>query len=732
MALPLLLPAVQAAGGFSLTGALSSVGTFFMGLVSGRNADKNLDLQRELEDKRKQAQLELEHRRSQTQLQLAYLNIKSQAVLELQRENFQEGLEFSRQNFQERMEHLRFGQQMTLEQARQIFQSKLSQLNHERQMEIANFTKSVDLAISQKNLDFQKWRFEQEKSLQEQLAAYNRETQFALAEHHRKTTLDLPEVNKLFENWPLRIVPSQILKSYRGAGAIPLRVIISPPSVDFDRFAGASSQNFPKIEERLAEGLRELLNKHYPLNSTVRPTELLDGAWDSNRFHGGASMRALFDKLKSEPILILDSKADGDYLNLRVAYWGPGQDVYNYEQITRLSYKEILNESAKARALKWKTDVKDKLLKMGKNADEIDKKYGGDNALNLAIMEEDEEFRRNGVEIPRVYKANYEDYDVLCQVLNAYHCIVAGVIADAHHLIHHDVPPILPEVLPDMLAEKPVLPVSDVARWVVANYLDVFRAVEIEKPFWIPDLTLQLAKGLSKLPDKSFAREQVVHSIQERLKLHKLDSQQKDLNYLIDSLEKVLAVSDADYVNKLNQCLSDLGEKCFFSIEKIQERERAEEERKRKKEEEKRHQAELKRQADEEIKKQQYRADGRKIDNGDGTITDYTTGLMWQKSVSDNELNFEKAKAYAQGLNNKRFAGYNDWRIPTIDELKSLITKNKFLNDLFIDPIFDSKQTWCWSSSTQDNKAWSVYFYYGKEYSCNKSYPYYVRAVRNV
>jgi len=728
MAMQLIPAAIQSAGGLSLMGTLSSLGSFFTTLVLGRNADKNISLQRELEDKRRQTQLELEDRRQMTILQSAYLNIKFQAALELQRENFQEGLEISRQNFQERMENLRFGQQMTLEQARQVFQSRLSQLNHERQMEIASFTKSVDLAISQKNLDFQKWRFEQEKALQEQLADYNRQMQFELAKYHRETTLNLPQEQTLFENWPLRIVPSQIINSYRGSGAIPLRMIISPPSVDFDRFAGASSQSFPKIEERIAEGLRELLNRHYPLNSTVRPAELLDGAWDSNRFHGGASMRALFDKLKSEPVLILDSKTDGDYLNFRIAYWGPGQDVYNYEQIlSRLSYKEILNESAKARARKWKTDVKDKLLKMGKSADEIDRKYGGDNAVNLAIMEEDEEFRRNGIEIPRVYKTNYEDYDVLCQVLNIWHCAAAGVIADAHHLIHYDVPPILPEVLPDMLAEKPVLPASDLAGWVVSSYLDVFKAVEIEKPCWIPDLTLQLAKGLSKLPDKSFAREQVVYSIQERLKLHKLDSQHKDLKYLVDSLEKV---SDIDYAKKLNQCLSVLDENCFLSIERIEEREKAEAERRRIEEEE---QA-----AEERIRK--LRAEGGKIDNGDGTITDYATGLMWQKSAynSNNKSSSKEAKAYIQELNDRRFADYCDWRMPTIDELKSLkslITEYKQLNNKFIDPIFELYDSyWYYNSSVGWNLLGGISGIYSEGCSLStfgdlgKAY---IRAVRN-
>ncbi len=67
------------------------------------------------------------------------------------------------------------------------------------------------------------------------------------------------------------------------------------------------------------------------------------------------------------------------------------------------------------------------------------------------------------------------------------------------------------------------------------------------------------------------------------------------------------------------------------------------------------------------------------VDNGDGTITDTVTGLMWQKSADINndgiinasdKLTYSQALSYAQTLNS---AGYNDWRLPTIKELYSLI-----------------------------------------------------------
>ncbi|MHC4932818.1 MAG: Lcl C-terminal domain-containing protein [Planctomycetota bacterium] len=64
--------------------------------------------------------------------------------------------------------------------------------------------------------------------------------------------------------------------------------------------------------------------------------------------------------------------------------------------------------------------------------------------------------------------------------------------------------------------------------------------------------------------------------------------------------------------------------------------------------------------------------DFRYRDNGDGTVSDLNTGLMWQKS-SDRKVTFRDAVAGAGKL---QLAGHTDWRLPTIKELYSLIDFN--------------------------------------------------------
>ncbi len=61
-------------------------------------------------------------------------------------------------------------------------------------------------------------------------------------------------------------------------------------------------------------------------------------------------------------------------------------------------------------------------------------------------------------------------------------------------------------------------------------------------------------------------------------------------------------------------------------------------------------------------------------DNGDGTISDLNTGLMWQKAFElDRKLTFREAQARAES---SELAAYRDWRLPTIKELYSLIDFN--------------------------------------------------------
>lgn len=117
----------------------------------------------------------------------------------------------------------------------------------------------------------------------------------------------------------------------------------------------------------------------------------------------------------------------------------------------------------------------------------------------------------------------------------------------------------------------------------------------------------------------------------------------------------------------------------------------------------------------------------------DGSVViDFTSILMWQRAGSEYPLRFDRARAYIERLNREQFAGYSDWRLPTIEEAMSLVERDKQNEDLNIAPVFDPRQRTVWTADDEsETRKWTVAFYDGNCYPNDVRYgSYYVRAVR--
>ena len=80
------------------------------------------------------------------------------------------------------------------------------------------------------------------------------------------------------------------------------------------------------------------------------------------------------------------------------------------------------------------------------------------------------------------------------------------------------------------------------------------------------------------------------------------------------------------------------------------------------------------------------------VDNGDGTITDNATGLMWQQADDGNSRDWENSLYYAENLT---LAGYSDWRLPNAKELQSIVDYTRcpeFTNSPAIDAVFSTTE----------------------------------------
>ena len=103
----------------------------------------------------------------------------------------------------------------------------------------------------------------------------------------------------------------------------------------------------------------------------------------------------------------------------------------------------------------------------------------------------------------------------------------------------------------------------------------------------------------------------------------------------------------------------------------------------------------------------------------DKVVIDHATELMWHQSGSFKNMSWKKAKKWVTKLNENGYAGFTDWRLPTLEEAASLLEPSAKNGNQFIDPAFDKTQSSVWtcdsnisSSSLSLDRAWSVNFNY--------------------
>lgn len=119
------------------------------------------------------------------------------------------------------------------------------------------------------------------------------------------------------------------------------------------------------------------------------------------------------------------------------------------------------------------------------------------------------------------------------------------------------------------------------------------------------------------------------------------------------------------------------------------------------------------------------------LSEGEKVFIEKESGLMWPRYVSNRFMEVKEAKEHIKHLNATKFAGYGDWRLPTLDEAMTLMQK-MVDKDFYLNPNIHNREPWILTADEGEEGAWNVNYIHG---ICDTGYPVdgiCVRAVRSV
>jgi len=116
----------------------------------------------------------------------------------------------------------------------------------------------------------------------------------------------------------------------------------------------------------------------------------------------------------------------------------------------------------------------------------------------------------------------------------------------------------------------------------------------------------------------------------------------------------------------------------------------------------------------------------------EGIVTDTISKLQWQDDAIGSTMEWQEAIDYCE--NTLELGGYSDWRLPNINELKSIVDRDKY-NPAIVNGFENTSSNAYWSSTTNQSDgyyAWIILFEYGNITYSNKDYygGLFVRCVR--
>lgn len=351
------------------------------------------------------------------------------------------------------------------------------------------------------------------------------------------------EIHKIFEHWPLKLLPSQYGDSNGRDEVVALRAILA-----FD-------ETLQPMAPRIEEALREYFSLNYPAGSAQRPIEFLGGAWSGRELPGEASTRALHHALGAVPTMLLVVERIGGVIKTRVAYWGIGA-AFRYIAVGEVPYAALLAGVARRRAVEWHA-AREKLPASGIDA--------GIHEYNLQLLQQETALRDanmdpNAFAFDERYRIHGSFHHAVEGELAARLAFAGAAIADVHFLVHADTPPLLPSLVRDHNDPSAQAFLASC----LVDFSAAYRTLIQERTAWEPELLLDLARTFV-LPDKSVALGHLRDSMRAWLAMRGVRDVPDE--QLTGHMKPLINASDRSYIENLEALLVDVDRGQCFNVD---------------------------------------------------------------------------------------------------------------------------------------------------------------------
>lgn len=382
------------------------------------------------------------------------------------------------------------------------------ELNGEQSRQLVEYVQNAETMRQERAIEFERWRFDQQKTLQREFEAVRASARLESANIYRRAALDAAEHTKFLDHFPIQITPSTLLNEYaqleETSGRLPLLLILSPPEIEAD--PSRTTSFFPHSDTHIDAVVRELVNTYAGPEERIR---FLGGAWTSKARHGEVAIRTLHSALSKIPTLVVESQILGDIIEIRCGAWIEGKRA-EYKTIAKIPYREMLNRPRLPTKGNSSTDVV----------------AGSD--------------------------ANLREF---VKALAEHHGVIAAWFADAYFLTTYRAPPRLPQILSRVAAHLD----PDLTKLIIQSYSQVLSSAGAVADLFAPAMSLSFAHSLTALPDgRPLAREQLMESIKRWLDVH--GSGTSDTTSFESAIRYVASLGDLEYLIGVQDVCAFLGD----------------------------------------------------------------------------------------------------------------------------------------------------------------------------